>query len=72
MLAMPRRQIRTLVCVTSWLWCAAAANAQTAPVLAPQSPVETPRPVMIETNTPAWVLMDMPSSGTLYLSLIHI
>ena len=66
MLAMPRRQIRILVCVTSWLWCAAAANAQTAPVLAPQSPVETPRPVMIETNTPAWVLRDMPSSGTLY------
>ena len=35
-------------------------------MLAPQSPVETPRPVVIEATTPAWVLMDLPSSGTLY------
>ena len=42
-------------------------------MLAPQSPVETPRPVVIETTTPAWVLMDMPSSGTLYslLETVH-
>src|SRR6187431_141232 len=66
MLVAPRHRVRLLVCLLSWLGWAATANAQPAPVLAPQSPVETPRPVMIETTTPAWVLMDLPSSGTLY------
>jgi TonB dependent receptor-like, beta-barrel len=65
MLVAPWHRVRLLVCVLSWLGWAATANAQP-PVLAPQSPVETPRPVVIETTTPAWVLMDMPSSGTLY------
>src|SRR6186713_1682977 len=60
----PWRRARLFGCVASWLMWAASATAQTAP--ASPAPLEAPPKVAIETTTPAWVLMDLPSSGTLY------
>ena len=61
---------RLLVCSLVWLGSAAAATAQ--PVPAP-APAEAPRPIIIETTLPAWVLRDMPASGTIYslLETVH-
>ena len=59
-----------LVCALLALGVAASAQAQQAP---PPVPLEPARPLIIETTMPAWVLMDMPSSGSLYslLETIH-
>ncbi len=61
---------RPLVCALLALSVAASAQAQQAP---PSAPLEPARPLIIETTMPAWVLMDMPSSGSLYslLETIH-
>ena len=61
---------RSLVCALMCLGGAVAATAQPAP--APVLP-ETSPSVVIEATIPAWVLMDMPSSGSLYslLETIH-
>lgn len=61
---------RPLVCALLALGVAASAQAQQAP---PSAPLEPARPLIIETTMPAWALMDMPSSGSLYslLETIH-
>jgi hypothetical protein len=62
---------RLLVCSLSWLGVAAVASAQSAPGAPPVE--EKARPISVETTLPAWVLRDMPSSGTIYslLETIH-
>lgn len=59
-----------LVCAVIVFGGSASARAQ--PV-SPTLPPEPPQSVIIETTLPAWVLQDMPSSGTLYslLETIH-
>ncbi len=61
---------RPFVCALLALSVAASAQARQAP---PSAPLEPARPLIIETTMRASVLMDMPSSGSLYslLETIH-